>query len=163
MAPQDVNSLTEIDSDSRMSPTVCKLTHRNRFWLEESPRKLTTGIERVYHKGACPTLQGEKINQALNTNRFWLEESPTGCKLTTGIDSGSRRSPIGCKLTHRNRFWLEEEPLGWRRHELILFTIAATITKLINRLTSAGRARDAKWAAPGLLDHEKLISMRLDT
>ncbi|GBP40305.1 hypothetical protein EVAR_83995_1 [Eumeta japonica] len=38
--PTDVNSLTEIDSDSRMSPTVCKLTHRNRFWLEEEPHRM---------------------------------------------------------------------------------------------------------------------------
>ncbi|GBP87594.1 hypothetical protein EVAR_99649_1 [Eumeta japonica] len=47
----------------------------------------------VYHKGACPTLQGEKINQALNTDVNSLTE----------IDSDSRMSPTVCKLTHRNR------------------------------------------------------------
>ncbi|GBP27070.1 hypothetical protein EVAR_16737_1 [Eumeta japonica] len=58
---KDVNSLTGIDSGSRRSPTGCKLTHKNRFWLEEEPHKCTTRELARY-------LQGEKINQALNTS-----------------------------------------------------------------------------------------------
>ncbi|GBP98077.1 hypothetical protein EVAR_91214_1 [Eumeta japonica] len=66
----DVNSLTGIDSDSRMSPAGCKLTHRSRFWLEEEPLQDVNSPHR---------------------NRFWLEEEP--CRMNRFC---SRRSPAGC-------------------------------------------------------------------
>ncbi|GBP43910.1 hypothetical protein EVAR_41766_1 [Eumeta japonica] len=53
-APQDVNSLTGIDSGSRRSPTGCKLTHRNRFWLEEEPHRITLVTKAVARDGRQP-------------------------------------------------------------------------------------------------------------
>ncbi|GBP60927.1 hypothetical protein EVAR_51490_1 [Eumeta japonica] len=41
---KDVNSLTEIDYGSRMNPTGCKLTHRNRFWLEDEPHRIVAPV-----------------------------------------------------------------------------------------------------------------------
>ncbi|GBP88719.1 hypothetical protein EVAR_60655_1 [Eumeta japonica] len=67
--------------------------------------KINQALNTEYHQGNLPTtLQGEKINQALNT------DEPQDVNSLTRIDSGSRMSPTVCKLTHRNRFWLEEEP-----------------------------------------------------
>ncbi|GBP13119.1 hypothetical protein EVAR_93087_1 [Eumeta japonica] len=50
-SPWDVNSLTRIDSGSKRSPTGCKLTHRNRFWLEERPlRSIATKMSRQSYR-----------------------------------------------------------------------------------------------------------------
>ncbi|GBP49791.1 hypothetical protein EVAR_81411_1 [Eumeta japonica] len=71
----------------------------------------------MYSKELASARQVEPVNQALGTVIFSGVYHKGACPLPckdvnslTGIDSGSRRSPTGCKLTHRNRFWLEEEP-----------------------------------------------------
>ncbi|GBP42479.1 hypothetical protein EVAR_29282_1 [Eumeta japonica] len=62
-------------------------------------------------QGSLPaTLQGEKINQALNTILARGGGAPQDVNSLTRVDSGSRRSPTGCKLTHKNIFWFEKEP-----------------------------------------------------